>query len=153
MIRTLATIALLFACGTSPAQHLESAKASMESGSWDGAVTAANDGLTAGPEPTVAWRLELVLLEAHARSGNAAESIKQIEKLATANVDRVNGKLYVSTAGQLKEGGDAPGAIDLLDAGAKRYPSDGEITQAIEVAKTTDDADELEALRSLGYIE
>ncbi len=44
-------------------------------------------------------------------------------------------------------------AIDLHDAGAKRFPTDAEITKAIEAAKTTGDAAELEALRSLGYIE
>ena len=153
MIHLLATFSLLFACGTNPQQHLESAQSSLASGSWDAAVTAAQEGLNASPEDTIAWRLELAMLEAYARGGKADETVKQIEKLAGANADRVNGKLYVSTAGQLKEAGDATGAITVLDAGAKRYPTDGEITKAIEAAKSTGDDAELEALRSLGYIE
>ena len=61
------------------------------------------------------------------------------------------GKL--DTAGQLKEGGDPAGAIGVLDAGARRYPGDADITRAIEQLKTSGSDAELERLRSLGYVE
>jgi hypothetical protein len=40
----------------------------------------------------------------------------------------------------------------LLDKGLKRFPGDADIAQAIERAKASGGMDELEALKSLGYL-
>jgi predicted Zn-dependent protease len=100
-----------------------------------------------------AWRLELAALEGEARGGKTAEVLARFERLAQAWSDQVTGSLYVQTAGQVKEAGDAAGAINVLDAGAKRFPDDPDITQAIAQSKATGTAEEIERLRSLGYVE
>ncbi|HSJ98447.1 MAG TPA: hypothetical protein VLC53_15325, partial [Myxococcota bacterium] len=101
----------------------------------------------------VAWRLELAALEGEARSGKTADVLARLDRLAGAWSAQVGGSLYVQTAGQVKEAGDAEGAIGVLDAGAQRFPEDRDIAQAIERLKATGSSDEIERLRSLGYVE
>jgi hypothetical protein len=64
----------------------------------------------------------------------------------------VKGPLYVQTAGQLREAGDAPGAVELLDAGVKRFPGDADLAKAIEAAKASGNDAERARLCSLGYL-
>jgi hypothetical protein len=149
----LPLLCLLAACGGGAEQRLEEARERLAAGDYAAAATAATEGLAAGAEGATAWRLELVALEGEARSGRAAEAQARLERLAEASPAQVSGTLYVQTAGQLKEGGDAPGAIGVLDAGARRYPEDADITRAIELAKATGSDAERERLRSLGYVE
>ena len=148
----LAWLSILAACGAGPEQRLEEARDALARGAYPEAAAAAEKGLGAADGAT-AWRLELVALEAEARGGKTAEVLARLERLAGAWSEQLTGSLYVQTAGQVKESGDVAGAISVLDAGAKRFPQDADIATAIAQAKASGTAAELEALRSLGYVE
>ena len=146
-------VLLLVGCGAGPDAKLVQARQRLATGDWVEAVADADAGLAAGAEGATAWRLELIALEGEARSGNAGAVQARLERLAQQWAAQANGALYVQTAGQLKESGDAAGAIGVLDAGAKRFPDDPDIARAIEQAKATGTDAEIERLRSLGYVE
>jgi hypothetical protein len=143
----------LLACGASPEQQLDQAREQLGSGAYAEAEATAAAGLAAGAEGPIAWRLELVALEAEARGKKSEAVLARLERLAGAWAKQVGGSLYVQTAGQLRDAGDPAGAIGVLDAGAKRFPQDADVAKAIAQAKTAGTAAELEQLRSLGYIE
>jgi hypothetical protein len=149
----LALLGLLVSCGADPADQLEQARAHLAGGEYAEAAAAASRGLGAGAEGATAWRLELAALEGEARSGRTEEVLARLDHLADAWPTQLGGPLYVQTAGQVKEAGDAAGAVRVLDAGARRFPGDADIARAIEQSKATGTADELEQLRSLGYVE
>jgi predicted Zn-dependent protease len=94
-----------------------------------------------------------VALEAEARAKKTEAALARLERLAGAWAKQVGGSLFVQTAGQLREAGDPAGAIQLLDAGAKRFPEDADVQKAIAQARSAGTAAELEQLRTLGYIE
>jgi hypothetical protein len=150
---TLSLLCLLWACGAGPEQQLEQARAHLASGDWAAAAAAASQGLAAGAEGSTAWRLELAALEGEARGGKTSEVLARLERLAGAWSSQVNGALYVQTAGQVKEAGDAAGAIGVLDAGARRFPDDADIARAIGQLQAGGSDEEIERLRSLGYVE
>ncbi|MBT3222264.1 MAG: hypothetical protein HN348_24595 [Proteobacteria bacterium] len=147
-------IALLAACGGATAEdHLKKAEDQLSSGAFDKAAAAAADGLATNPgKETIKWRLEFAQLEAQARGGDATAASATLERLAGADGTKIKGSHYVSTADQLKGAGQAAAAIELLDKGVKRFPDDADIAKAIDQAKSSGEADELEALKSLGYL-
>jgi hypothetical protein len=149
----LALLGFLVACGAGPEAELEKARGHLAEGAWAEAAAAASRGLAAGAEGATAWRLELAALEGEARGGKTPEVLARLERLGGAWSAQLTGALYVQTAGQVKEAGDAAGAISVLDVGAKRFPEDPDITRAIEQLETTGSPDEVERLRSLGYVE
>lgn len=151
------TLLLALACGVSPEDHLESARKNLQSGQYDPAINDAVQGLQASPDDKTAWGLELVVLEAYARSGKATETTAKIEGLATAHPDRVTPALYRSTADQLTNAGHSAEAIGVLDLGHKRFPDDAAINEAIakaiESSKAGTDPEALKRLQTLGYVE
>ena len=156
MLRTslLMLLCLCWACGASPEARLEKAQAELAKGDYAAAAQSAAQGLAAGAQGATAWRLELAALEAEARGKQSSDVLARLARLATGPFSAQLGPpLYVQTAGQLKEAGDAAGAIGVLDAGAKRFPQDADIAQAIERSKASGSPEELERLRSLGYVE
>ncbi len=155
MSRTVAALLLaaLVACGKSPADHLSAAQDQLAAGAYDKALAEVQAGLSGNPsDKALQWRLELAGLEARARSGDKAGVLSTLDRLAGQWPKQVNGKLYASTADQLKAAGDPAGAIEVLDAGLKRFPGDADLTKAIEQAKGSGSGDELEMLKTLGYI-
>ena len=62
---------------------------------------------------------------------------------------------YSATADQLRAAGDGPGAIQVLDQGLQRFPEDTALASLIDSAKQAPsvDSEELELLRTLGYLE
>ena len=74
-------------------------------------------GLQGLPDESTAWGLQLVVLEANARAGKAAETKQKLEELGAAHPDRVTAPLYRSTADQLKGAGKTGEAIEVLDLG------------------------------------
>lgn len=151
---TFLAFLLLLSCSGGPEAKLEDARAKLGGGDFAAAAAAANEGLAAGAEGALAWRLELAALEAEARGGLGDEALARLDRLAGGPfAAQAAGSLYVQTAGQLREGGDASGAVDVLDSGAQRFPEDADIARAIEQAKATGSDAELERLRSLGYIQ
>jgi hypothetical protein len=160
MLRTTAVAALTCAlllsvsgCAGGAEADLEQAREHLEAGDYAAAADAAGRGLAAGAEGATAWGLELAALEGEARGGRTDAAISRLERLAGAYPEQVRSALYVQTASHVKEGGDAPGAISVLDAGAKRFPDDEDIVLAIEQAKSSGSDAEIERLRSLGYVE
>ena len=149
----LAVICTLVACGASPEGQLEKARGHLAAGEYAEATAAADQGLAAGAEGATAWRLELAALEGDARLAQTAGVLARLERLAGMWSGQVTGALYVQTAGQVKEGGDSEGAISVLDAGAKRFPEDADISRAIEQLEASGTDEEIERLRSLGYVE
>jgi hypothetical protein len=152
-IALLALACLALACGADPADQLEKARAHLASGDHAAAAAAASQGLAAGAEGATAWRLELAALEGEARGGKTDEVLARLERLGQAWSGQVTGPLYVQTAGQVKEAGDAAGAIRVLDAGARRFPEDADLARAIAQLRATGTDAELDQLRSLGYVE
>jgi hypothetical protein len=152
-IAFLALLWLTLSCGADPTAELEKARSLLASGDYAAAAAAAAQGLAEGAEGPVAWRLELAALEGEARSGKTDGALARLERLGEAWSQQVTGSLYVQTAGQVKEAGDAAGAIRVLDAGARRFPEDADIARAIAQLKATGTDAELDQLRSLGYVE
>jgi hypothetical protein len=140
-------------CRSGPESLLEAARGNLEAGDYAAAVDTATRGLAAGAEGATAWRLELTALEGEARGGHTDAALARLERLAGSWSDQIRASLYVQTASQLKEGGDAAGAISVLDAGNKRFPDDEDIVLAIMQARESGSDAELERLRSLGYVE
>jgi hypothetical protein len=149
----LALVLVLASCGVSPEKQLEKAREHLAQGAYAEAASAAAQGLDAGAEGPTAWRLELAALEGEARGAKTADVLARLDRVAQAWSVQVTGSLYVQTAGQLKEAGDAAGAINVLDAGARRFPGDPDIAQAIAQSQASGTAEEVERLRSLGYVE
>ena len=148
------TLLLALACGASPEDHLESARKNLQSGQYDPAINDAAQGLQASPDdPKTAWGLELVVLEANARLGKAAETKQKLEELAAAHPDRVTPSMYSGSAQQLKDAGKTAESIEILDAGHKRFPDDETISKGIREAMEAGDPAALQQLKSLGYIE
>jgi predicted Zn-dependent protease len=157
IIKGLAILALAgatCACEKGSQESLGDARRALAEGSFAEAVASAETGLQAAPDEVTTWGLELVILEAHARAGDGAEAKAQLAKLAEAYPERISANDYSSTAQLLRTAGEKPVAIEVLDLGAKRFPDDPVLKQMIEDSVATgDDPEELEMLRSLGYIE
>lgn len=149
-----ALVGALCACGTSTAQHLADARAALADGDYDAAVVAADAGLAGAPAMKTGWGLELIRLEALARSGDADRAKAQLEHLANQYAQYLPPSEYSATAQQLQVAGQGPTAIEVLDLGAKRFPHDPVIARLISESTTgSHNPAELEMLRSLGYIE
>ena len=90
-----ASLALLLACGASPEDRLEAARAALAKGSYADAAAAAREGLAAGASGATAWRLELAALEGEARAKDGAAARTRIERLAGEKPDQVKGPLLI----------------------------------------------------------
>jgi tetratricopeptide (TPR) repeat protein len=149
-----AAVAALGACSKSGHDLLVEARASLASGAYDDAIAAADAGLAASPSKTDAWGLELVKLEAYARGGNGESARQQLIALAGRYSGQLAATDYSSTAQQLKEAGSGTAAIEVLDLGKKQYPDDPLIEKMIaDSVESGSSPEELEMLKSLGYIE
>jgi predicted Zn-dependent protease len=148
-------VLLAFGCTRAATDHLQNARQAIADAAYSQALDDADAGLGADPDPKTAWGLELVKLEAQARSGDAEGAKAQIEKLATAHPDRLPATQYGATADQLRTAGQAPSAIEVLDLGLKRHPDDASLAKLIAAATANTEVDpsELEKLRSLGYVQ
>ena len=88
------------ACQKSSQEHLAEARDDLPGASYDQAMAAVEAGLQASPSKPDAWGLELVKLEAYARSGNGEGSKEQLVKLAG---------LYPDQLSQFHDRGTRPG--------------------------------------------
>jgi hypothetical protein len=145
---------LASACGSSPAERLQEARQALADTDYSAVVAAADAGLAASPDERTAWGLELAKLEALARSGDGEAVMALLERLATDHPDRMPPTQYCASADQLRSAGNGAAAIQALDLGAKRHPDDAVIAKLIGAAQSADvDPEELQMLRSLGYVE
>jgi tetratricopeptide (TPR) repeat protein len=145
---------LVLGCGGSAYDHLAEARRGLADAAYDDALAAAEAGLAAGPDEATAWGLELIKLEALAREGLGEAAQAQLGALAAAHPDRVPVTQYSATAYQLRAAGARPEAIQVLDAGIKRFPDDAMLVRLIGAADSAGmQSAELDMLRSLGYVE
>ncbi|MGH0032890.1 MAG: hypothetical protein ACQGVC_24120 [Myxococcota bacterium] len=151
----LLSLSLLLACAESARDQLASARQALAESKYDIAVETADAGLAAGGDEVTTWGLELVRLEALARAGAGEAALAQLEKLAAERPDQVGATQYAATADQLRTAEQGAAAIQVLDAGLKRFPKDTDLLALIEDAKAAPAAgsEELDMLRSLGYVE
>ena len=145
----------LGACAETARDSLDAARGALSESRYADAIAAADAGLGGKPDEVTAWGLELVKLEALARDGLGDDTAAQLKRLAGSRPEQVSANQYSASADQLRAAGQAAAAIQVLDLGLKRFPGDAALQRLIEEAKTAPDAgsDELEMLRSLGYVE
>lgn len=150
----LALIALA-ACGESARDALESARKSLAETAYPEAISAADAGLARSPDAATGWGLELVKLEALARSGSGDATVAQLARLGSAMPEQMKADQYVATADQLRAAGQGAAAIQALDQGLSRFPQDPALLAQIERARQAPapGSDELKMLESLGYID
>ena len=146
---------LLIACGESARDALEAARKSLAETAYPEAIASAEAGLSRSPDAATGWGLELVKLEALARSGSGDAAVAQLAKLGTAMPEQMKADQYVATADQLRAAGQGGAAIQALDQGVKRFPKDPALLAQIERAKKAPapGSDELKMLETLGYID
>ncbi len=152
----LLMVAILGGCGASAEDRLADARAGLADADYAAALSAAEAGLRAQPDEVTRWGLELARLEAQARSGRGEAAKQQIERLADAYPEHVPVTQYAATAHQLRSAGEGPAAIEVLDLAMKRHPGDPMIERLIAASVSASagvDSDELDMLRSLGYVE
>jgi hypothetical protein len=151
----LVMVLALGACSEDPREALLEAQQALAEARYADAITATDAGLAGSADEVTAWGLELVRLEALARDGDGDEALAQLAKLADERPEQIPAAQYSATADQLKSAGQGAAAIQVLDQGLKRFPEDATLAGLIEAAKTAPAAgsDELEMLRSLGYVE
>jgi hypothetical protein len=154
VIAVMALVAILCACEKSGHDLLVEARNSLAGAAYDDAVTAADAGLAASPSKVDAWGLELVKLEAYARGGNGESAKQQLIALAGKYFTQLSATDYSGTAQQLQRADQGLAAIEVLDLGKKRFPDDALIAKMIsDSVDAVASPEELEMLKSLGYIE
>jgi len=145
----------LGACTETPRESLDAARGALAESLYADAIAAADAGLAGDADAVTAWGLELVRLEALARDGRGDDALAQLEELAALRPEQMPATQYSTTADQLRAAGQGAAAIQVLDAGLGRFPDDPTLLDLIEEAKAAPapGSEELEMLRSLGYVD
>jgi hypothetical protein len=154
-IGAIAVALALAACAESARDALDQARKELAETRYSEAIAAADAGLARSPDAITSWGLEIVKLEALARSGKGDETLDQLDKLAGGWPDNMRADQYAAPADQLRAAGQGAAAIQVLDLGLKRFPEDPALRAQMEQAKTAAEpgSEELENLRKLGYLE
>ena len=152
---SLVMVLALGACAETPRESLDEALQALAESRYAAAIAAADAGLTGDADAVTAWGLELVKLEALARDGRGDDALVQLEELAALRPEHMPSTQYSATADQLRAAGQGAAAIQVLDAGLGRFPEDPTLMDLIEEAKAAPapGSEELEMLRSLGYVD
>ena len=155
LVCALLSALLLAGCAESARDSLADARQALAEARYDEAVAAADAGLALEADDVTQWGLELVRLEALARAGRGDDVVAQLQALAAARPADVPATQYATTADQLRASDQGAAAIQVLDLGLQRFPEDQALRGLIEQARSAPEAgsQELEMLRSLGYVE
>lgn len=147
--------ALLVGCGEKAADSKEAAQAALDAADYPTAIAQADKAIgLAGDDKAMVWQSQQIKLQALARSGDASTAAL-LEQLATDYAAQVKSPLYMTVADSLKKAGQTSAAIDVLDAGNKRFPAESDkFTQAIAELQQNEQLDpaEIEKLKALGYL-
>ncbi len=146
--------ALLVGCGKSATDYQKDAQKALDGGDAAKATQLAEDGLkVSGDDKAVSWRLEQVHIDALAKGGRGSELPKELDRLKAAYPAQVTAQFYKALADKLGTAGDKA-QIDVLDAGAKAFPTDPTFSDAITKIKGSAGAspEEVERLKALGYL-
>ncbi len=151
-------------CGSASLDDLKTeAKAALASGDPVAALSAVDAGLTKArvesADKATLWSFEELRLQALAKAGNAEETVKELQRLAADYGAQITPALYTKLTSYAKET-NLLGAIDLLDAGAKRFTDDRAAFEQLavglgELAKkkaASGDTAAMEKLAALGYL-
>jgi hypothetical protein len=137
----------------------EEARGAVQAGQFGQAMETARKGLQtpeAANDPAASWRLELVILESMARSGQGAIVARDLDAKKKEYPTQVNAKLVLTLGSYARDAGDTKGAIDMWVAGDTLFPESTALFKAsiteLQSAGTLAPA-ELEKLKSLGYIQ
>lgn len=152
---SLFVLTLLIGCGGKSADDLRGeAQKALDGGDAAKAMQLADEGLkTAGSDKAMAWRLQQIRLDAMAKNKQGAQVAKELEGLSKDYAAQITAALYRSLADKARAAGDNTGAIDILDAGFKKFPEDTSFQQAIDQLKAgAVSPDEVEKLKALGYL-
>ena len=158
---TLALALLVTACGGAATldEKIDALQASYDGGSYEQVVADAPALATeAGDDAAKAWKVEKLHLLALGRLGRGADAAGTLERLDGAFPGKVKANLYGQVGGFVVDAGNALEAIDVLDAGAKKYPEMADavfkpyIEQCKEMATSAGDSEALAKLKSLGYL-
>jgi hypothetical protein len=160
LVSALSSLSVLaVACGNkSGPERLAEAQAALQSAKPDSAVAAAEQGLAsaeAKADPALAWRLEQARLDGLAGAKKGAQVATDLERLSATYPKQVTAALYRALADKLVQAGDTGGAIDVLSAGDKKFPSESaSFVEAIDALKAQGnlDPDHVKKLESLGYL-
>ena len=156
----LSSLALVFllACGgggPSTEDLQKGVEAAVQAKDYVGAVTKADEALkvdAVAKDPAKAWRFESMRLSALADGGKGADVMTALTRLSGAYDKQLTAALYQSLADKLRAAGDGEGAVNVLDAGKKKFPADPSFEAAIEALKSSADPAEIERLKALGYL-
>lgn len=157
LVPVVCLLAVLAACGGSLADQEKAARDALGARDWSGALRVADAALAtseAKSQQAAAWRLEQIRLDALAGGAQGQQVVSSLERLAQAYPQQATSALYRALADKLRAAGDTPGAIDVLVAGDRRFPSDHAVfAEAIEsLQKSGLDPAEVERLKALGYL-
>jgi hypothetical protein len=142
----------------SPAEQADVAQAALSQGDFATARAAAQAALSSravAGDKALTWKLERIGLEAAAGEGKGADVLAGVDRLAADFPTQMTAELYAKLGNRLADGGDALGALDLVDAGKRRFPEqatafDGLIESLKD--KAEGDSAVMDKLRSLGYL-
>jgi hypothetical protein len=147
--------ALAVGCGEKAADVKEAAQAALDAADYPTAITEADRAVgLAGDDKAMVWQSQQIKLQALARSGDT-QAAPLLEQLAGDYAAQVKSPLYMSVAGELEKAGQTSAAIDVLDAGNKRFPDESDkFLAAIKDLQSEGDMDpaEIEKLKALGYL-
>jgi len=163
MTRCLAVLALalLVSCGgATPQSCATSADAALQKGDAVEAQKCAEAGLAApgaSTDTATSWRLERTRLRALALQGDSAKVNTELERLGKSYPTQVNVDLYASLARDLITAKKSADALQLVEAGKKKFPDKAKVfDQLIEQLKAEaakgDDNALTQGLSQLGYI-
>ena len=151
----LAALLLATACAPSAEERVKGAQAALDAADYPRARSESESALQ---EPSVTKdarsvaRLEVIRLQALARSGMGQEVAATLERLGNNSI--ATASLYRDLADKLRAAKDTGGAIEVLAAGDKRFPAEHQsFVDAIDALKNADmDPAEVERLKALGYL-
>ncbi len=153
----------LSACTESPEDLLKSAQAQLNSGSFAEARAAADKALGRADvkaDKTQAWKFERLRLDALAGLKQPVEVVSGLARLSADYSAQIKPDLYAVLSTNLQKAGDIKGAIDVVDAGVKKFPEAEAAFEAVlealhdAAAQQAEggNSDAMNQLESLGYL-
>jgi predicted Zn-dependent protease len=156
----LSLLLLLPACGgaRNPAELTDQGYQSLRSGDHQAALASFEEAIAAYGHDTVhsGWlRAKLGAIEALTHT-DPARAKEEFLKLAAANPGRLTDKEFSLIGGLLGDQGKLGEATDVLKAGIAAHPESPQLQALLaklgKMAEASGSADQLDALRGLGYV-
>ncbi len=161
-LRPLALVLALFGaagCGTpSGADQAQAAQDALAAGKYADALAAAEAGLAteeSKADKALAFRLERARVDACAGLGDAQAVLTHITTLGRNYPAQVSAELYARLGNSLMDAQQPIGALEVVDAGRKKYPEAeaafDELIATLKDRAAAGDNELLDRLKSMGY--